>query len=183
MRRITVTAPSIDVKLQFPTPIITSFASLSFMAESRRSRHARDCQLIPGCSWISPTATFVAIDHNSIGLCIHSGRSRDVDVPPSIVNSPPDASSNRRHSSSKLRFNGTSARLNVTRCCVIQIPSRVAKKSSVQTSCSPAGPTSYHAFISPRPTDRERKTKKSTIRVLQRGTAEIKKSRDLPDPR
>ena len=53
----------IYVNLQFPTPITISFTSPSFLVDSHRSRCARDGQPVPNCSWISPIATFVAIDN------------------------------------------------------------------------------------------------------------------------
>ena len=55
--------PYTHVSWLFPTPIIISFTSSSFLADSNRSRCARNDQPVLDCLWISPQIALTVIDH------------------------------------------------------------------------------------------------------------------------
>lgn len=92
-------SPYTHINWPFPTPMIISFA-LSSSDRSLSIRRARSGQTDPNCTWVSPTTALWSSIMRTIGLCIHSGRRKDVNA----VGALSDMDRDRRGLSGRLRF-------------------------------------------------------------------------------
>ena len=116
--------PYIHVNWSFPTPIIISFTSSSFLTYPYSFRCVCDDQPVSNRCYIQPAATFVVIDHDGdVSLPIHLAPETRGHHPTLWMISDTDCNRRQRLAPIRLQFSDFLSRFIVTRDCAIQTPS------------------------------------------------------------
>jgi hypothetical protein len=161
----------IHVSWSFPTLIIISFTSLSFLTDPHPFRCAWDSQPVHNYCCTPPTAAFVVIDHNTIDprsftsvreTWAYRSTTHHFLIRVAVVGKGP-------------RFNGILGEFNLTRGCAIQTPLHGSKRlrRTINLVCSHKPHLLTHLrhirLSHGESTIRERKTKKIMIQSLKCG--------------